>query len=633
MTRTAKRTMVALVLGGLIASLAPPVASAAAVPSIFGAFRTYDVPSYPMSVVVGDFTGDGRQDAVVSTGDLYDPPNDFKLFLFAQTPSGTFGVPTRIETGGTGIHPGTFYQDMALSAGDLDGAGGDDIALATRSGVDVFLQDGAGLAPRRLVALPETRQVEIADLDGDGVRDLVANTASGVAVLVGLGAGTYATPTFIVDEQQDEIEVGDVTGDGRLDVVGFTWRIDPVAVHVFRQLEGDGFAPAVDTRGVTGDFRAGGGLGVGDVTGDGRADVALSIVGNSPGSLINVFAQGSDGTLEDPVVLPSYDMPEPVEIADIDLDGRSDIVTVHGGWYAVGAYLQKPDGTLAPERLFGVPYATHYLWKAMDIGDVTGDGRPDVVLADTNQGLVVLPSTTATDPVDPPPPGGSEGSGGGPAGPVRDITEYACPAAEVPDPGFVDVTGDVFRTDIECLAWYAITEGGPNGLPLEQYGPSLEVTRAQMATFIVRAIDHAAPGRLAPPGATSDFEDIAGIVHASSIDRLARAGLVLGGPGGMAPEHFGPDLPVSRAQMATFIGRAYDLIGATPLEAGGDRFGDDDASTHQASINALAGAGIVQGRSPDVYAPGDNVGRGAMAAFLMRMMDLLVEEGRGSPPA
>lgn len=617
-----------MVLAGLGTSLVPPAASAAT-PALFGAYRTYAVPSWPMSVAVGDFTGDGRKDTVVSTADRYDPPNDFKVFLFAQTPTGgTFAAPTRIDTDGTGISSGSFYQDMALAAGDLDGAAGDDLALATRSGIDVFLQEGTGLGPRRLVPLPETRQVEIADVDGDGVGDLVASTPSGVAVATGLGGGAFADPTFIAGEYTEEIEVGDVTGDGRPDVVAFSSRVDPVRVYVVPQLEDGTFGPAREHAAVVGYFPAGGGIGIGDVTGDGRADVALSIVGNEPGSLINVFPQGPDGTLEDPVVLPSYDMPEPVEIADIDLDGRRDIVTAHGGWYAVGAYLQKPDGTLATERLFTVPYASHYLWKAMDIGDVTGDGRPDVVLADTNHGLVVLPSTAATV-ADPPPPGGSTGSG-----PVaRDITDFACPPGEVPDPGFVDVADTVFGTDIDCLAWYAITSGGPDGLPPDHYGPTLAVQRDQMAAFIVRAIDHAAPGRLPQSRATGRFVDISGNVHARSIERLAAAGLVLGGPNGLPDDHFGPDLVVSRAQMATFISRAYGLVAGTALATGSDHFDDDDLSPHEPSIDALAQAGIVQGRSPRTYAPGDAVRRDAMAAFVMRTMDLLIEEGHAVPPA
>ena len=55
-------------------------------------------------------------------------------------------------------------------------------------------------------------------------------------------------------------------------------------------------------------------------------------------------------------------------------------------------------------------------------------------------------------------------------------------------------------------------------------------------------------------------------------------------------DHFCPDEAVTRAQMASFLDRALDLP-----KADGDRFTDDDNSTHEAAIERLAAAGITGG--------------------------------------
>lgn len=217
---------------------------------------------------------------------------------------------------------------------------------------------------------------------------------------------------------------------------------------------------------------------------------------------------------------------------------------------------------------------------------------------------------------------------------ARDITSFACQPGEVPAAGFVDTGDNVFAADIECLAWYEITEGGPAGLPPDHYGPRLEVGRGQMATFLARILDHVDPGLLSAPWTGDRFADIAGNVHAEAINRLAEAGLVFGGPGGRRADQFGPELTVNRGQMASFIHRLHAFAnGGDALVARTDYFDDDNRVAHERAIDALAGAGIVQGRATGTYAPEAPVPRGAMAAFVMRVVDLLIENGATSPPA
>jgi len=72
-------------------------------------------------------------------------------------------------------------------------------------------------------------------------------------------------------------------------------------------------------------FCVGPGIGLGDVTGDDRNDIVMSYGGNRPSSKIAVFAQGVNGVMQAPVSYDAYDIPEPVELVDVNLDGRLDV--------------------------------------------------------------------------------------------------------------------------------------------------------------------------------------------------------------------------------------------------------------------------------------------------------------------
>ena len=69
--------------------------------------------------------------------------------------------------------------------------------------------------------------------------------------------------------------------------------------------------------------------------------------------------------------------------------------------------------------------------------------------------------------------------------------------------------------------------------------------------------------------------------------------------------------------MAMFLDRALDLPAATT-----DYFDDDDGKTGEASINALAKAGITGGCGPRRYCPAAYVTRAQMAMFLDRALGL-----------
>ena len=214
-------------------------------------------------------------------------------------------------------------------------------------------------------------------------------------------------------------------------------------------------------------------------------------------------------------------------------------------------------------------------------------------------------------------PGGGSGGGGGFGGGGGSAGGGGSPGlgsgpAERPQERFTDVrASSMHAASIDALLAAGIT-GGCSTEPL-RFCPKQPVTRAQMATFLTRALNLAQDAR--PAG----FTDVSpSSIHATSIDALQAAGIT--GGCSTEPLRFCPKQPVTRAQMATFLTRALNLA----QDARPAGFTDvSPSSTHAANIDALQAAGITGGCStePLRFCPDRPVTRAQMATFIIRLLN------------
>ena len=103
--------------------------------------------------------------------------------------------------------------------------------------------------------------------------------------------------------------------------------------------------------------------------------------------------------------------------------------------------------------------------------------------------------------------------------------------------------------------------------------------------------------------------------------------------GGRGARTFEPNTIVTRDQMAAFLVRTFTFRTGATLPAGSDSFSDDTGNTHEANINRAATAGFAAGTSTGKYSPRAIVRRDQMATFLARTLDKLVQDGDAVAPA
>lgn len=390
----------------------------------FGQLQT--LPTGINSFAVGDFNHDGFSDLAysLSAASTGNPQASLPLYFLPGSSSGLTSPAIAITGGG--------YQDVGLTSVELTGDGNLDL-LVSQLGTSVLLGHGDGsfspgvgysflmsvLADVNADGIPDlvtwggatfsvayangdgTLQAPpltavglgaLADMNGDGLPDVVSKSGSSsppqVYLSTGDGRFTPAPPAFgaSITDYGYFLAAADFTGDGHPDVISVSagyaasqchagcGGIPQLAQVLSYRGNGDGtltflnqLALGVETVSgvVTGDFNQ-----------DAKQDFVLTyydVVAGTGGALF--VAGNGDGTFAPPMQISLLGhAPSQVVTADLNGDGKADLVITDGQSGTVTSYLGKGDGTFTPVSQI-LPVST----GGVVVVDVTGDGIPDVV--------------------------------------------------------------------------------------------------------------------------------------------------------------------------------------------------------------------------------------------------------------
>jgi hypothetical protein len=388
-----------------------------------GTFRLFPSYSIGTGTLLGmldaaDYSNDNKVDinaGVLALGDDLD---------FTNVQIGT------LLNNGAGFAPATITQAQASTAiygsmqvatyvasGDFNHDGQMDIAVAATAyiatGISILLGNGNGtFQTAAQYGAGMSGPIAAGDFNGDGKLDLVGvspATSSDVSVLLGNGDGTFG---FAVNSPANNavyaLAVADLNHDNKLDVAALTGGTSG-APHQLAVLLGNGdgtlsLGPTYDV----GLYPTA--IAAYDLNGDGIPDL---VVANSESydSVHSVYVPASvgvllgvgDGTFQNPITAVVGSQIFAITVADLNLDGKADVVLSNGGWNDVSLLLGNGDGTLqAPIQFFlGDSFSQGDILSApggLAVADFDGNGSPDLVAAGADSVFLLLNVAGSTAP-------------------------------------------------------------------------------------------------------------------------------------------------------------------------------------------------------------------------------------------
>ena len=318
--------------------------------------------------------------------------------FFNPTFSPTKGSITSSDMAGK-VDFSTGSLPCSAAIGDMDGDGKGDIIVANYSSntVSVFRNTSIGgavsfAAKVDFITGTNPTTLAIGDIDGDGKLDIAVGnyTSNKVSVFRNTGSNgsiSFATKVdFVAYSIPTSVAIGDVDGDGKLDMV--ITNNNGINISVFRnksQIGTINFETRLDVGTGTNPFA----MALGDIDGNGKIDLAFTNYMNTNFSVkLNISTRGIID-LAFKVDIATGTNPSSLAIGDLDGDGKLDLAVTNYSSNSVSVYRNTgTNGTVSFATK--VDFTTGTNPKSVSIGDIDGDGKPDLTITNYNSNSVSI---------------------------------------------------------------------------------------------------------------------------------------------------------------------------------------------------------------------------------------------------
>lgn len=338
--------------------------------------KEYIIGSEIRAVDIGDINNDGLNDVVVGTGKLNDELNDYHLFIFYQNIDDSLNSPIKLK------YPIGYPGLKVLHIADMNNDSLNDVVIGYADSVGIYFQNKAGSLDsfESYYSGEDVDGLKSGDLNNDGLNDLAICHWNDdyLNIFYQTIEDTFNIVSYpFTSAGYDELDVKDVNADGLDDIIYKPGQLLSGALHIFYQDSIQGITDSVNTFFYEYESRhTFNGIGSGDLNNDNKIDIVGSIGGNTA-AIVLLQQDTVNNIYSNPIQIPAYDIPIPVEINDLNCDNNNEIIVGHSGWNSVTIYEKNSMGDFGDYLRFTA--SQYYKPYSLATGDINNDNKIDVV--------------------------------------------------------------------------------------------------------------------------------------------------------------------------------------------------------------------------------------------------------------
>lgn len=351
----------------------------------FAPYQTVSSISNTKALSIGDVNNDGLNDIVVATSMV--SSGNYQLYVFLQSSSGFLTTPTIYDI--PFFYPGV----TSIAIDDINNDNRKDVIITEDTIVIIYFQNHQGtLNPYQIFTHGNAFYIcgmGTGDMNNDGLTDIVLNNwkANSISIMYQNSNGSFD----IIDYPRPSLgamwylSIGDINNDNLSDIVIAVSGASSLLV-LYQNISGLLDPALVFPYSCTTECAE-----IGDINNDGLNDIVSACYANTPNSQLLLYYQNTlTNQIDTPIGIPALDTPEPIRIADLNCDGRNEIVITHGGFLKISVFEQNSSGIISTYSTYNVPYASHYSMYGMSVGDINNDQKPDIILPNESGNIEYL---------------------------------------------------------------------------------------------------------------------------------------------------------------------------------------------------------------------------------------------------